>query len=107
MYKERFDGTKNTRALKAISPPPQKKYMCFCCGLPDHTLLVKGKPKSPLPMADDEKRVSSAKETISEGMRHSYDANLKIVVIEHAEQTDICEAARKYKLSSFRINTVV
>jgi hypothetical protein len=29
------------------------------------------------------------------------------VVIEHAEQTDICEAARKYKLSSFRINTVV
>jgi hypothetical protein len=35
-------------------------------------------------------------EFISKGMRCSYNANFNIMVIKHAEQTNNCEAARKY-----------
>jgi hypothetical protein len=57
-------------------------------------------------MADNvEKRSTSVKGNISKGMRHSYDANFKIMVLKHAEQTNNCEAARKYsKYSVSEVN---
>jgi transposase-like protein len=55
-------------------------------------------------MADNvEKRGTSAKGNISKGMRCSYDANFKIMVFKHAEQTNSCEVARKYSVSEANI----
>jgi hypothetical protein len=46
-----------------------------------------------------EKRGTSVKANISKGVRHSYDAKFKIMVIKHAEQKNNCEATRKYGVS--------
>jgi hypothetical protein len=52
-------------------------------------------------MADHvKKRGTSAKgNNMTKSIRHcSYDLYFKIMVIKHAEQTNNCEAARKYSL---------
>jgi hypothetical protein len=55
-------------------------------------------------MADNvKKRGTSVKGNISKGMRRSYNANFKIIVIKHAEQTNNCEAAGKYCVSEANI----
>jgi hypothetical protein len=79
---------------------------CFCCGLPDCTSPVKGEPKHLLLLKwqiMSRKRGTGAKGNISKGMRHSYDANFKTVVIKYAEKTNNCEAARKYSVSEANI----
>jgi hypothetical protein len=54
-------------------------------------------------MAYVEKRGTSAKGNISKGMRSSYDANFKTVMVKYEEQTNKCEAAIKYSVSKANI----
>jgi transposase-like protein len=43
------------------------------------------------------------KRNISKGIRRNYDANFKITVLKHAEQSNNCEAARKYSVSEANV----
>ena len=46
---------------------------------------------------------ASAKGKLSKGIRRSYDANFKLIVIHHAENTNNFDASRKFGVSEANV----